>query len=53
MIALFAGNSVPVIGIGFLAAATTGLTAHVTFAVVLTILAGIAMLTGIKYAPHE
>jgi MFS family permease len=48
MIALFAGNSVPVIGIGFLSAATT---AHVIFAAVLTVLAAIAMLTGIKYAP--
>ena len=53
MIAVFAGNSVPVIGIGFLSAATTGLTAHVTFAAVLTVLAGFAMLTGIKYAPRE
>ena len=51
MIALFAGNSVPVIGIGFLSAATTALTAHVVFAAVLTVLAGVAMLTGIKYAP--
>jgi MFS family permease len=51
MIALFAGNSVPVIGIGFLSAATTALTAHATFAAVLTVLAAIAMLTGIKYAP--
>jgi predicted MFS family arabinose efflux permease len=51
MIALFAGNSIPVIGIGFLSAATTALTAHVTFAAVLTVLAGAAMLTGIKYAP--
>jgi MFS family permease len=53
MIALFAGNSVPVIGIGFLSAATTALTAHVVFAAVLTVLAGIATLTGIKYAPKE
>jgi MFS family permease len=51
MIVLFAGNSVPVIGIGFLSAATTGLTAHVIFAAVLTVLAGIAILTGLKYAP--
>ena len=53
MIALFAGNSVPVIGIGFLAAATTALTAHIVFAAVLTALAGVAMLTGIKYAPDR
>jgi MFS family permease len=53
MIALFAGNSLPVIGIGFLSAATMALTAHVVFAAVLTVLAGIAMLTGMKYAPKE
>jgi MFS family permease len=53
MIALFAGNSVPVIGIGFLAAATTALTAHVIFAAVLTVLAGLAMLTGLKFPPGK
>jgi len=53
MIALFAGNSVPVIGIGFLSAATTPLTAHIVFAAVLTVLAGIALLTGLKYAPEN
>jgi Major Facilitator Superfamily len=51
MIALFAGNSVPVIGIGFLAAATSPLTAHIVFAAVLTALAGVALLTGLKYPP--
>lgn len=53
MIALFAGNSVPVIGIGFLSVATTALTAHVVFAAVLTVLAAIAMLAGLKYALEE
>ena len=53
MIALFAGNSVPVIGIGFLVAATTALTAHVVFAAVLTVLAGLAMLTGLKFPPGK
>jgi MFS family permease len=53
MIALFAGNSVPVIGIGFLAAATTALTAHAIFAAVLTVLAGVAMLTGLKFPPEK
>ena len=53
MIALFAGNSVPVIGIGFLAAATTALTAHVIFAAVLTVFAGLAMLTGLKFPPEK
>jgi hypothetical protein len=53
MIALFAGNSVPVIGIGFVSAATTVLTAHVIFAAVLTVLAGLAMLTGLKFPPDR
>ena len=53
MIALFAGNSVPVIGIGFLSAATTALTAHVIFAAVVTVLAGLAMLTGLKFPPNR
>jgi MFS family permease len=53
LIALFGGNSVPVIGIGLLSAATSALFAHVTFAVVITALAGIAALTGLKYAPSE
>jgi len=53
LIALFAGNSVPVIGIGVLAAAATPLVAHVTFAAVITALAGVAAWTGIKYAPKS
>jgi MFS family permease len=53
LIALFAGNSVPVIGIGLLAAVTNSIVAHVTFAAVITALAGIAMLTGIKFAPKK
>jgi MFS family permease len=53
MIAIFAGNSVPVIGIGFLSAATTALTAHVTFAAVLTGLAALALLTGLKLPPER
>ena len=53
LIALFAGNAVPVIGVGLLSAASSPLTAHATFAAVITALAGIAALTGIKYAPRE
>jgi MFS family permease len=53
LIALFAGNSVPVIGIGLLAAATTALIAHVSFAVVITALAGLAALTGARYVPSD
>jgi MFS family permease len=53
LIALFAGNSVPVIGIGLLSAVAGAPAAHVAFAVVISALAGIAALTGIKYAPGE
>ncbi|HYA07415.1 MAG TPA: MFS transporter, partial [Xanthobacteraceae bacterium] len=53
LIALFAGNSLPVIGIGLVAAAAGSLVAHLSFAGVITALAGIAMLTGIKYAPQS
>ncbi len=53
LIALFAGNSLPVIGIGLLSAATNSLVAHVAFAALITALAGVAALTGIKYAPNE
>jgi MFS family permease len=53
LIALFGGNSVPVIGIGVLSAAVSPLAAHVTFAIVTTLLAGIAAWTGIKYAPDR
>jgi MFS family permease len=51
LIALFAGNSLPVIGIGLLSARAGSLIAHVSFALLITALAGIAVLTGIKYAP--
>jgi MFS family permease len=51
LIALFAGNSLPVIGIGVLSAVAGSLVAHVSFAAVITALAGIAALTGIKYGP--
>ena len=53
MIAIFAGNSVPVIGVGFLSVATTSLTAHVIFAAVLTVLAAIALWKGLKFAPKD
>jgi MFS family permease len=53
LIALFAGNSVPVIGIGVLSAMAGALTAHVTFAAVITVLAAIAAWAGVAYAPNE
>jgi MFS family permease len=51
MVALFAGNSLPVIGIGILSAATDSLIAHAVFAALITILAGLAALAGMRYAP--
>jgi MFS family permease len=51
LIALFAGNSVPVIGVGVLSALATPFVAHFTFAGVITALAAIAAATGRKFAP--
>jgi MFS family permease len=53
LVALFAGNSVPVIGIGLLAAEAGALAAHVTFAAVISVLSGIAAWTGVKYGPKK
>jgi predicted MFS family arabinose efflux permease len=53
LVVCFAGNSLPVIGIGVLAAATSQLVADVSFAAVITALAGLAFLTDIKYAPDK
>jgi MFS family permease len=53
LVVCFAGNSVPVIGIGLLAAEAGAPAAHVTFAAVITVLAIIAALTGIKYRPDR
>jgi predicted MFS family arabinose efflux permease len=49
----FAGNSVPVIGIGLLTTATSAFAAHAVFAAVISALAGVAAWTGIKYAPRN
>ncbi len=51
LIALFAGNSLPIIGIGLLSAYAGSLAAHVSFALLINVLAGVAALTGIRYAP--
>jgi MFS family permease len=53
LIALFAGNSLPVIGVGVLSAVTDARVAHITFAAVITALAGFAALAGIRYAPDQ
>jgi MFS family permease len=48
LIAVYAGNSVPVIGIGLLAAVTGSTTAHISFAAIITLLACIALIVGVK-----
>ena len=53
LIALFAGNSVPVIGIGLLSADLGPLNAHIIFATVIAALAGLAFWTGLKFAPKQ
>jgi MFS family permease len=53
LIACFAGNSVPVIGIGLLSARLGSLTAHIIFAAVITALAGLAFWTGVEFAPKK
>ncbi len=51
LVVCFAGNSLPVIGIGLLSAIAGSLAANVSFAGVITALAGIAFFTGVRYAP--
>jgi len=53
LVACFAGNSVPVIGVGLLSAVAGSLVARVTFAAVISVLAGIAIATGVKFATSE
>lgn len=53
LVAVYGGNSVPVIGIGLLAAITNSTTAHGAFAVIITVLACTALAVGIKVAPKE
>jgi len=52
LIAVYAGNSLPVIGVGILSAAGP-LAAHAVFAGLIGILAVIALVTGFKYAPKS
>jgi MFS family permease len=53
LVAVYCGNSLPVIGVGFLSAATNPPAAHVTFAIVIALLAGAGIAVGLKYAPTE
>lgn len=51
LIAVYAGNSLPVIGVGLLAALTGPLAGHAVFAVVVGALGVLALVAGLKYAP--
>lgn len=53
LMAAYAGNSVPVIGIGFLSAKTSSTTAHVVFAALITILAIGALVVGSRKAQPD
>ena len=49
LIACYAGNSVPVVGIGLLSRVSSSMTAHVVFAVVIGVFAVVGLVTGVKY----
>lgn len=52
LIAVYLGNSLPVIGIRLLSAGVGAPAAHVVFAVVITLLAAAALITGGRYVPR-
>lgn len=52
-IACFAGNSVPVVGIGLISQIASSMTAHLIFAVVIGTFAVVGLVTGVKYAPKQ
>jgi MFS family permease len=52
-IACFAGNSVPVVGIGLISQVASSMTAHLIFAVVIGAFAVVGLMTGVKYAPKQ
>lgn len=49
---MYAGNSLPIVGIGLLSGRTSSLTADTTFALVIASLAVLALLTGATRLPH-
>jgi hypothetical protein len=50
---MYAGNSLPIIGIGLLSSVTSSLTADVTFAIVMAALAVLALLAGARRLPSS
>jgi MFS family permease len=53
LIMMFCGNSLPVIGIGLLAAKAGAPAAHVVFAVLIAALAVTGLVVGWRYAPRD
>lgn len=53
LIAVYAGNALPVIGVGVLSAPIGRAGAHAVFATLIAALAVLALATGAKYAPRE
>jgi len=51
LIAVYAGNSLPVIGVGVVSAVAGLLVSHALFAVLIGALAAVALITGVRYAP--
>jgi hypothetical protein len=53
LLVCFGANALPVIGIGWLAKATSPAAAHATFAIVLALLGIAARAIGVRYLPDE
>jgi hypothetical protein len=53
LIAVYLGNSLPIIGIGLLSEMVSSIAAHLAFAVIISLLAAVAFATGTKYAPRQ
>ena len=53
LIAVYLGNSLPIIGIGLLSDLVSSITAYLAFAVIIGLLAAVALATGMKYAPQH
>lgn len=52
LVAVYLGNSLPVVGIGLLSAAAGATAADIAFAAVIALLAAAALVAGIKYVPR-
>ena len=52
LVAVYLGNSLPIIGIGLMSEVAGTLTAHVVFAVVIGLIAAMALAVGLKYPPQ-